>query len=505
MKHRSYFHCLLVLIVLIYSDSYGALHRFNHPALNPEIAHLLTDAHLKTLVPPEPSPPASNAQPWDFLTRFNNIFSSLRSPDQLTCCSLTAQAISTFNAFFFTPRPNLEPNLTEVESDFFLKLLKATYGSIQMFCNHPNSAVSAYLNTIFKDSLEFINDRYGLQKIEHSILTGNGFLGASVHTNIPDNPGNADLFRNTIRSLSGRIFVVKMIGGCPCIVGFSSGIIIPKSRFIGSPILYNEIITCCHSITLKDKDLDPELELYFVRSENLNPNTGLPNLGDIDATPGALPQPVPGALTPDELERARQKTACENLVIYLRHASGDPLNNTVRRIEKFRPISQEISDLTHHCPKYNGEPNDCGYGILNRSFNFPVDSLAPIHVMNHTEVDHMISHHAVFDYYALGYPTFSYHSLGVAFNEPLFRLFRLSPLTLTKGNSATTSATGQQILRIQNDPQTPSQNNLLHHEAPIMKGMSGGPVFMIEGENINIMGIVRGGHPIGNQLYAAIL
>lgn len=469
---------LVLLIILSFSKVQGAAVP-GPSAFNPQWSHPVA-------LHPALLPLSTHPQTLEFAGAFeevHKVFTNNLAPDFQTAFYLKSMLIENLNTFFFISRPGAELPLTIAESSNFLSLLKVSYHSIKLFINQVNPIVSKYLLKDLQESLDLIADRYGLRKIEHSVITGSGFFG-NVYPHIPQypNPATPNLFRDTIRNLSGRIFVVKNTAGGASIVGRSSGIIIPvKDRFVRGSLSYDEIITCCHSIS--STDLDPDLEFYFVRSESLDPETGLPRAVDIVGTPGVV-NPVAA-------------TDVQDFITYLRHASISPPDNNVRRIEKFRPINQDLSDLRHHSPKHSGSSSDCGYGILNREFTFPAAVFASIRLMDQREVEH-VTLHAVgpFDYYALGYPVFSYHNLGIN-NTPMHANLKLSPLTLTTGNSATLEA-GQRVLRIQ-------PNNLLHHGAPTMKGMSGGPMFMCEGGTINIMGLVQSGDSIIDENNVCIL
>ncbi len=377
-----------------------------------------------------------------------------------------AQATYLFNTYFFWPRsPAALPSAAN--SVQFLLSLKEARNDIQTFTQQPDQIFAWYLRKKFQETLNIIADRYGLAKIENMVINGNGFLGPNVIPIVPDGPAaNVNIFRNTISNLIGRIFVVKNIGGVSRIMGSSSGMIIPRKR--GGVVVYDRIITCCHSMMPTDSSLG--LEFYFVRSQNLNPATGLPNSTTIG--PVIAPALAPGQ-TYDQIVNS------QHFIAYLRQESNSLVSHDIRRITKFKSFDRHTSKLDHHTPKYNPE-TDCGYGTLNREFLFPAANFAKICILHNLPV-------GIYHYYALGYPGFPYYDttgLNVLSQEQ-----QISPLTMTRGQSNTPDPAipgpGHFMLMVMN-------NGLLRHEASSMKGMSGGPVLIFDQlrSKINILGIV---------------
>lgn len=92
--------------------------------------------------------------------------------------------------------------------------MKAVYDSMRAFSAHQvHPSVRSHLSQDLKPSLDFISDRYGLQLIEHMAFPGidAAFLGRNVRNNIPLRPGaNPDLFRDTINTLTGCIFITPI-------------------------------------------------------------------------------------------------------------------------------------------------------------------------------------------------------------------------------------------------------------------------------------------------------
>jgi hypothetical protein len=328
----------------------------------------------------------------------------------------------------------------------------------------------------FQDTLNIITDRYGLAKIEDMVVNGNGFLGRNVSLNIPNGPAaNINALKRTIHSLTGRIFVVKNITGLgPRIVSTSSGMIIP--RISGKGTEYDQIITCCHSMVSADSS--PDLEFYFVRSQHLDPETGLPNPATIGAAIPAL------VLAPGQTYD--QVVDIQHFITYLRQKSKATTrtDNHVRRIIKFKALYGKISEPEHHIPRYNPEA-DCGYGFLNTGFSFPATAnFAKIQILKN-----LPAQAGSYDYYALGYAVFPYYDITAS--SLLAQRLQLSPFTMTKSRSNVPDPLHPGSFML-----THLNNGFIRHIATSMKGMSGGPVLIFDSARtqINIFGVVSSGY-----------
>lgn len=87
--------------------------------------------------------------------------------------------------------------------------------------------------------------------------------------------------RNTINTLAGRIFAVRFPtpnnpdNEKPTIMWSGSGILMPTSVDKAQEPQFETILTCKHVMAIHE-DLVRSYQFYFVRSEGLDPNTGLP-------------------------------------------------------------------------------------------------------------------------------------------------------------------------------------------------------------------------------------
>ncbi len=423
-----------------------------------------------------PLPAGHDAQSFNFDDVYKNgLFPQYSGLANVNNTSRDAINIDLFTSYFFIRRdPAALP--TAANSSHFLAALKAAQQDIANFINHqPDQVLNSYLFKNFQDSLSIIEDRYALAKIEDAVINGNGFLGANVLPNIPNGPAtNVTIFRDTINHLMGRIFVVKDVGGVPTIIGSSSGMIIPRTK--SGVVVYDCIITCCHSMI--PSDTSPDLEFYFVRTQNLDPATGLPAPAAIGATIPAI------VLAPGQTYD--QIVDTQHLITYLRQESiipaSNPASNNVRRIAKFKSFNKHISKLEHHIPRYNPD-TDCGYGFLNTGFTFPAANFAKVKILKN-----LPAAVPAYYYYAFGYPDFPYYDTAT-FNL-LAQELLLAPLTITRSqnNAADPVNPAQLILQV--------INGSLRYGAASMKGMSGGPVLIFDPihAQINILGIVSSGY-----------
>jgi|GEM_PF-4798046 len=301
-----------------------------------------------------------------------------------------------------------------------MNLLQQIHGKLKRFINQSENADfggnSDAIRNALKDELTrmfFIpmsvtRDRHKVAQFEYLAedVRSQAFIGVRAfaplaaaggtpYVGIPDGPeGREELYRNTLKALTGRIFVVKRqaVGGK--IVGFSSGMLIPEEA-AGGEKLATQLITTGHSFKiLNQKKQGPDLEYYFVRTEALNLNTGLPPTEDIK---------ILGVSYPGYAE--------SNLVAYLTRASRDPINNNVRRIIRFNVSSgTEESELENHIPNYSLN-KDCGTATLNQPFVFVGADFANFNLQNRGNIMNFIHgphapHLAAYRYYAIGYPAF---------------------------------------------------------------------------------------------------
>src|SRR3989338_7293854 len=122
------------------------------------------------------------------------------------------------------------PNVANSQN--FLTAIRDAYNNINQFINNQaNQVFGNYLRQSFQRVFTDLRDRYALAKIEDKVLNGSAFMGNNVLNGIPNN------FHNTIKLLTGRIFVVKaMPGNQPEIISTSSAMIIPHT--VGNNLLY---------------------------------------------------------------------------------------------------------------------------------------------------------------------------------------------------------------------------------------------------------------------------
>lgn len=442
----------------------------------------LTDPPLGAAAIPPYIPLDNFTQRFDWMHRFFTAPAPLFvMPDVSNALFYQASFLDYFNTSIFEQRnlPVTLPNI--IQSQRFLQVLREAYQSIYNFCHNPlpGQVQVEYLVEMFKKTLENLDIIYGLAKLESELGQGQAATGPAALNFIPQAPApSLNLFRHTIGHLLGRIFVVERDLAVSRIISQATGIL--KHRIVVGRALANEVITCCHCIPPSKNNLP--IEVYFIRAENLDLNTGLPTSATINNSLG-----LPAANDPTESDFIR----------YLQQESVTFTNNNVRRIEKFKVQNHDISDLEHHSPQYTLQ-EDCGYGTLNENFVLPGggDEFATIHVCH--VGDPLFGAGAAFNYYALGFPTFPYY--GVAGYGALLTRFRVAPLIITQGDTMLMDPAGRRWFDIVN-------GGTFQHKAPIARGMSGGIVFSIDiaASTINILGINRGTTSFAELSYACIL
>lgn len=278
-------------------------------------------------------------------------------------------------------------------------------------------------------------------------------MGGICNSRIPEN------FRNTIRSCVGRIFVIKD----DTVTDYASGMIAPYQE--NRTDLYDQVITCAHSMLPNDKD--PTLEFYFVRDEHLDSWTGLPLLEEICNT---LCQPVAqGEATIGNLKLAK----------YLRKKCNQE-QNVVRRIVRFTPFSchahRATSVLSDHSPRYHPH-QDIGIAHLGTSFHFS-QPLLPIKISK--------NHISPQSYFAIGYPRLTHWSTRN--DSKLIQEMKRAPFTVS-----CSSASSAQIAY--------NNDNLMVHGALTAPGMSGGPILTFQESGIPmiiILGVIASGDANNN-------
>lgn len=424
------------------------------------------------LVDNVPQPPAScDQQVISLIDEYKRLVLEYSDLQNLPKIDENATLLDAFCEHLIAPRnPNALPNLAD--SRILLGALYTMYQNIKTFSlQNTSQAFSEY----FRKVLAIIADRYYLARIENQVVDNKGFIGERVYHGIPNGPSaNPEIFRRTINHLLGRIFVVKNTREGPIIAVTSSGMILPCEGH------YDTIITCCHSLALHD--VSPDLEFYFVRAESLNPKTGLP-----------LPERIAAALSVPVAEIDTKK-----FIEYLRQESNDTAhNNNVRRIASFRATGRsQVSSLENHIPRhFHHEDSGYGFFLAAEGFHHPGVPLAEINILRQPSAE-------TYDYYAIGYPSFSYYDATE--EDLLVQQQRFAPLVMTKSQSALKYSTdrpvfpGETILTL-----TP--NGTLRHDAAVMKGMSGGPLlrFNISTNTIEVLGILTSIQVAAN--YACIL
>jgi hypothetical protein len=448
-------------IALSFSKGYGAL----------AVPNLLADN-----LPPLP---AAGADPQSIAihNQFALFVPYYRSAPRLLEIYNDANAIKALELSIATLRDPTIP-LAAANSTYMLNLLTSMQRDIRNFMMNQPPLFKDHIYKNLEKLRDQIADRYGLAKIEDAILNGYGLQGqntifnnapaAGAHNpNIPDALANPNRFRDTIHQLTGRIFVVQTdAAGISRIISKSSGMIIPRA---GPGPLYDTIITCCHS--MKPLEKDPTLQFYFVRSEVLDLNTGLPTLANIRVILG-LP--------------ASHDVTEQDFIRYLHAEDANHIaSNAVRRIINFTAHSHaNQSILNDHAPRYRIH-EDCGEGHLSQSFALagPFASIIVLNALPSPANTNGLNNDN--NYYAIGYPGFRYYDVLPAAGALLDRL-RYAPLIITKPSP---------VLGIV--PLAPQViNQQLRHHAPTMKGMSGGPIvkFNPAHDTIYIMGVIGSGN-----------
>jgi hypothetical protein len=406
----------------------------------------------------------------DLRTFQNNLLNGL--PAQNDNISKYLEKIDRFKVSLYQVT-NPANRFTNQEYTELLRVLESAYANINTFINQyhlpAQQRLKAATRGLFNDTLLKIDSRYRLANIERKIVNNNAWIGLNVNNNIPDGGARArNIFRNTINRLTGRIFVVDPNGGNPIIKSFSSGMILP--RVVQGSKVYDTIITCGHC--MDPGDTNPELEYYFVRTEVLDPSTGVPD-------PVVISNVIGGGAAVNT----------QTFIQYLRAESIAGTNNVrlITRFQAFTPPHTPIhteSNLSDHSPRYRPY-QDNGYGRLNQAFNFGQQRFANINMLNALPAGG-----GPFQYYAFGYPGFPY--FNTAGQSTLVRELKFHPFTMSNSRSDANDA-GHIILAIMNN------NNLRHgelrHGAHTMKGMSGGPILRFNPINntIDVLGVVQSG------------
>lgn len=325
------------------------------------------------------------------------------------------------------------PDAGEIETT--ITLLHNIQENVKKMSQHSNSIIQNIGETILRD----IRDLHALIKISQSVYRGNASLGQNLLQGSPE----YEIAIETLSNLVGRIFVFdRKKNEC---VSTSTGMIIP---FLGpnNAVQSNLILTCCHN--MEADNTNPNLEFYFVRTEGLDLDTGLPH----------------------------GKSAEEEVISYLQE-NWDPEkqnDNMVRKIQFFSAHKQPVSSQVEKQSSRYSTHQDVGYGELTGDFD-----LSSVNLVNVTLLENLPNMPQNYEYYAIGFPVFDY--LKVDDN------MKKGPLVISQSTSNEQDANGELILHNM-------ENGITRHDASTARGMSGGPVLRVNPDgSIELMGVISAG------------
>ena len=352
---------------------------------------------------------------------------------------------------------NALPNPVEAQS--ILDRLNLVYQNLENY-EHQNN-FRQNVEDLLKKTKTDIEHRRDLARIDLAIANGEGGLGNMAP--IPLAIASQDT-QDALRKIVGRIFVINGND----IDSTASGMICTD----------NSILTCSHALELDE----PENECYFVPTNLLNPDSGFPN-GVVDTADFCA------------FLRHHSTVGAANLI--------GGIDNNVRRIQIFLTKGHGLSVLSNnntladHKPLYE-EENDIAIATVNRNF-IGVDIHYNVNVLDHVDaglaqipirflrrniggaiapirelVPNILP---INNYLALGFP-------GCDHLDPAgFQAFVAdegrSPFVLTQslGHDMVLHADGR-----------------IHHRAPTAKGMSGGPLIILNGNDVHVVGVITSGN-----------
>lgn len=254
---------------------------------------------------------------------------------------------------------------------------------------------------------------------------------------------NDEIMRSTIAptlsKLMGRVLVYDT-NTMNCIYN-SSGMITPTTDINGQQ--FDHIITCNHCMYTKFY-CPPNIEIYFVRNEGLNPDTGNPTFADA-------------------LETVRGKSQSSNFV---------------RRVKYFQPSHLEKANPDHWIPRYN-DNQDIGCGFLESSFDLHGSDLLKVELVTTSEFKHLYESIKDKNYYAVGYP-------GLNRQDDKNNIHYINPIVATSSTVSTF------------DP----SNSLIKHGSKTANGMSGGPILIYDQQTqtLKVLGVIQSGTITDNYM-----
>jgi hypothetical protein len=293
-----------------------------------------------------------------------------------------------------------------------------------------------------------------LKRIDHRIdlarLDNN--LNMGIHGNIVNTDVN-NIVCQTLRIITGRVFQVSLIDGLidvddSAIQSTSSGALINydfglhqiNNIQLNQATNLNALLTCAHAFSADDD----RSAFFFVQTSNLHGDTGFPNgVNDLNGNNGMI----------DFLNTDNNSYRVGNIEIRNRQ------NNNFQQI-----------DLILGQPQFE-EREDIVIGFLNQRLNQQLPNYN-INFGVQFQQNNVIANQRT---YAAGYPGCDHFDESI-FNN-LVQDEGVSPFWLS----------GSDILPISNNDGT-----IIHH-SPTAKGMSGGSIFQINQNHLNILGVITGG------------
>jgi len=345
-----------------------------------------------------------------------------------------SKAYKKFSTSIFYPVAQLD------NPEPFLEMARRIFINIQESIDNMDEEEHAILyRSINEYIIPKMRHRIDLARLDKNIFQGLGISG-TIHTQIPS-------VTDALRKLTGRVFEIN-VGG-DAIISTASGTVIQwndeenrvNDLINNSNVGLNSVLTCAHAIGVESG----RSEFYFIPSRNLNLSTGLP----IDVS------------------------SIEGLVGFLRNSQFSFY------LDKFIIKNRVDGDFTGKIDLIMGQPHykpneDLVIGNikLKDGQNYiQYDAHCDVHFQDHSVLTDQ-------DYFALGYPTCHHHDNDhhIEFVQDL----GVSPVFITKSQCTDDNPVGV-------------HDGMISHHSPAAKGMSGGPLFHLRNDALNIFGVITAG------------
>ncbi|MBL0941149.1 MAG: F-box protein [Alphaproteobacteria bacterium] len=303
--------------------------------------------------------------------------------------------------------------------------------------------------------LEYRSD---LAKLDQQLFTQAGVRGSFNHPDIPL------LVQNALNSLVGRIYIITQIPGEePIVNGLGSGILASLDRQDSNKPLnltpgaqLNGVISCAHNFETEGRS--HLIGAYFVANKYLDPELGVP------LTQSRVPLESHDNLL-NFLKTHKNSFEIKDYTISKRTPSGRkifPNNNLLMTQPRFA-VNEDIifARFKGGWKKQYKHPVNVDFSVINKGRASAIK-------FNEGE-----------RYFAIGYPGCPHYDLAEFEDQPYFSLLDdlgVSPLFITSAvfYKATKKSDRNPIFN----------NGSIKHRASTGKGMSGGPLIKISGNQV---------------------